>query len=178
MRDTPIKLPPSGHCHVRLRWLTRDDAPAWFRIISRPEIRAQTSWNISSPAGLDAIFDALVPGAPSPELRIGIAGEDNELLGTIGFHTINARHASAELAYELSPAVWGQGIATAVVGQVAAWGLQQFGWQRLQATVLDTNTASARVLVKCGFALEGRLRNLRRVGGVSRDFDVYSRVPA
>ncbi len=178
MHAASITLPTSGHPDVRLRWLTRDDAPAWFRIISQPEVRAQTSWSASSPGDLDAIFDALVPGAPSPELRIAIVGKDNALLGTVGFHSLNVRHASAELAYELSFEVWGRGIATAVARQVTAWGLQQFGWQRIQATVLDTNSASARVLLKCGFTLEGRLRNLRRVGGASRDFDVYSLVPA
>ncbi|MDA5337289.1 GNAT family N-acetyltransferase [Stenotrophomonas maltophilia] len=178
MIDPSISLPASGHEEVRLRWLTREDAPAWFNIINCPEILAQTSWGISSPRDLDPLFDALLPGATSPEIRIAVEGLDHALLGSIGFHTINARNASAELAYELSPAVWGRGIATAVAREVTSWALRQFGWDRIQATVLDTNAASSRVLIKSGFAYEGRLRNLRKVGGVSRDFNIYSLLPS
>ncbi len=177
MSDSSILLPPSGHREVCLRWLTQKDAPAWFEIISRPEILAQTSWSVASPADLEPILDSLSTDAKCPELRIAITGPDDQLLGTIGFHTISARHSSAELAYELSPLVWGRGIATAVSRQVTSWALRQFGWQRLQATVLDTNIASTRVLLKSGFAHEGRLRNLRKVAGASRDFDFYSLTP-
>ncbi|BBQ13559.1 GNAT family N-acetyltransferase [Stenotrophomonas maltophilia] len=174
MNDPSILLPPSGHDEVSLRWLTREDTYAWFKIISQPEILAQTSWTVASPADLEPIFDSLSNEAMGSELRIAVAGPDDQLLETIEFHTISARHSSAEVAYELSPSVWGRGIATAVSRQVTSWALRQFGWQRLQATVLDTNIASTRVLLKSGFAHEGRLRNLRKVAGVSRDFDIYS----
>jgi RimJ/RimL family protein N-acetyltransferase len=42
--------------------------------------------------------------------------------------------------------------------------------------VLDTNHPSARVLHRCGFRHEGRLRGLRRVVGTPRDFDMYARL--
>ena len=51
------------------------------------------------------------------------------------------------------------------------------GWVRIQATVLEANLASRRVLDKCGFAFEGTLRNLRIVRGRPSDFLLYATVP-
>ncbi|HFF6179441.1 hypothetical protein NDK23_19765 [Stenotrophomonas maltophilia] len=90
MNDPSILLPPSGHDEVSLRWLTREDAYAWFKIISQPEILAQTSWTVASPADLEPIFDSLSNEAMGSELRIAVAGPDDQLLGTIEFHTISA----------------------------------------------------------------------------------------
>jgi len=44
--------------------------------------------------------------------------------------------------------------------------------------VLDSNVASARVLSKCGFELEGKLRSYRMVRGAPRDYWLYARVVA
>ena len=42
---------------------------------------------------------------------------------------------------------------------------------------LEQNPASIRVLQKCGFTLEGKLRNYRMVRGEPRDFIVFPWVP-
>jgi ribosomal-protein-alanine N-acetyltransferase len=55
-------------------------------------------------------------------------------------------------------------------------GISDQGYARIQALALDTNLASMRVIEKCGFAREGKSRNLRLVRGQPRDFWVYSRI--
>jgi RimJ/RimL family protein N-acetyltransferase len=57
------------------------------------------------------------------------------------------------------------------------WAFRAKGWVRVQATTLEANVASQRVLQKCGFLLEGRLRNFRLVRGEPHDYLVFSRVP-
>ena len=171
-------LPSSGHAEVRLRPLLRSDADAWFACLSRPGLLEHTSWQLASVADLAPIFDALEAPAPATQIRLAIVDAAGALVGSIGFHSIHAQHGSAEIAYELVPEYQGRGIASAVCRQVCAWGFSSFGWQRIQACVLDTNAASAAVLRRCEFDYEGRLRRLRRVAGQSRDFDVYARLAA
>jgi ribosomal-protein-alanine N-acetyltransferase len=71
----------------------------------------------------------------------------------------------------------GQGIASAMCFAATQWALQSMLWVRVQATVLEENGASLRVLQKCGYLPEGRLRNFRLVRGQPRDYLLYSCVP-
>jgi ribosomal-protein-alanine N-acetyltransferase len=83
---------------------------------------------------------------------------------------------TAEIAYDLSPRVWGKGIATSVCGQLVAWGHASAGLLRVQATVLESNTKSMAVLERCCFLREGLLRSYRLVRGRPGDFYMYSHV--
>lgn len=97
-------------------------------------------------------------------------------MGTAGFHTVSPENASAEIAYDLDPACWGQGLASEVCATLVDWAHASAGMVRVQATVLASNARSAAVLARCGFALEGRLRAYRMVRGTPGDFDMYSHV--
>lgn len=173
---SPVAVPPAGHPDVSLRWLQPKDAHAWYAVLRLPEVTAQTSWSLASAEDLKPILAACGQDASASQVRLAIVDTEGALAGSIGFHSINSQHGTAEIAYELAPDYWRRGIASAVCDEVVAWAWQRFGWQRIQASVLDTNAASAGVLRRCGFNLEGRLRRYRRVAGVSRDFDVYSRL--
>jgi RimJ/RimL family protein N-acetyltransferase len=74
--------------------------------------------------------------------------------------------------YWLGRAHWGRGIATEAAQMLADHALNAGGMRRLEASVFVENRASIRVLEKCGFTLEGRLRSLYldRDGGVSDAF--------
>lgn len=86
------------------------------------------------------------------------------------------QHGCAELAYDLSPAYWGRDIATAICKMVTLWSYEALHLQRVQATILETNTRSERVLQKSGFVYEGFLRSYRRIRGVPGNFKMYSRL--
>lgn len=67
------------------------------------------------------------------------------------------RSGVAILGYWLTEPYWGRGIATAALQLLVDRAFAD-GYRRLQAHVYAPNTASARVLEKCGFTLEARLR--------------------
>lgn len=69
------------------------------------------------------------------------------------------RRHGAELGYWLGRRHWGSGRMTRVVAAFAPWVMRVLSLYRLQATVLDFNRASARVLLKNGFVEEGTQRN-------------------
>jgi RimJ/RimL family protein N-acetyltransferase len=145
--------------------------------LSIPAVVEHTSWNLKGPEDLEALvalYHSIDPDSPIRLAIIDISGPT--LAGTIGFHTISEHHGCAELAYDLSPAYWGRGIATAICKNVTLWSYEALRLQRVQATVLETNGRSERVLQKSGFMYEGLLRSYRRVRGVPTNFKMYSRL--
>lgn len=85
------------------------------------------------------------------------------------------RHA-AELGYWLGQAYWGRGIMSRVVAEFSAWAFGAFELERIFALTFEGNPASARVLEKAGFALEGRLRRAALKEGRFLDCLVYARL--
>jgi ribosomal-protein-alanine N-acetyltransferase len=83
---------------------------------------------------------------------------DGVFLGWCSLAHWNPTFRSASMGYCLSEAAWGQGYATEAARAVLAWGFETLELNRVQATVDTRNAASARVLEKLGFALEGTLR--------------------
>ncbi len=88
---------------------------------------------------------------------------DGEAVGGIGVERLGGINPevlghTAELGYWLAERYWGRGIISEVVAAVSDYAFAQLGMVRLQAAVFARNPASVRVLSKCGYEYEGRLR--------------------
>jgi ribosomal-protein-alanine N-acetyltransferase len=84
---------------------------------------------------------------------------DGSLVGTIGLHRGEDVHRlTAEMGYWLGEEFWGKGIMSEVVPAFVDYCFEKFSLTRMSATTYVSNPASARVLEKAGFVLEGRLR--------------------
>ncbi|SOB82686.1 GNAT family N-acetyltransferase [Streptomyces sp. 1331.2] len=81
---------------------------------------------------------------------------------------------SASLGYVLRRDVWGRGYAGEIVGLLCDFAFRTLDLHRLAARVDVDNTASARVLTRLGFRLEGRERHDRFKAGVWSDSYRYS----
>ena len=172
-----VDLPASDHPLVILRHLERSDAPAWYAYLADPAVVEHTSWALRSVDDLQANFDDYASAGPASSNRLAVVLRDGgQLVGTIGFNAISPQHRTAEIAYDLAPAVWGQGVATSVVNAVVDWGFRHLGLLRIQATVLESNERSIRVLERCAFAREGYLRCYRQIRGRSGNFWLYARI--
>ncbi len=172
--DAPPRCALAG---IALRPLRRTDLAEWYAYLSDPAVTEHTSWALDGPQALEALMDQCESTDPQSALRLAIVDECHTCLaGTIGLHTVSRNNRSAELAYDLAPGYWGRGIASAACAAVTAWSYAALGLQRVQATVLETNTRSERVLRKCGFAYEGLLRAYRLVRGVPGNFKMYARL--
>jgi RimJ/RimL family protein N-acetyltransferase len=86
------------------------------------------------------------------------------------------RGQSAELGYWLGASMWGRGLMTRVVARYVPWAMQRLSLFRLQATVVDFNEASARVLLKNGFIEEGVARCAFVKNGEPHDLRVFAKV--
>lgn len=86
---------------------------------------------------------------------------DAMLAGGIGVEPYEGEaHGSAAIGYWLGRAYWGRGIASDAVHALCAYAFGELGLRRLEARLFAENAASARVLEKSGFTLEGVLRGL------------------
>lgn len=168
-------LPTVEHEQVYLRPLQAADIVRWVSYLHLPAVYEHTSWNFPTVEQLGGYLGCERSTDPAAGLRLAIAlKQSDELVGTIGFHSVMPLNHSAELTYDLHPTLWGRGIISAVGASVVGWAHHEAGCDRVQATVLDTNLASQRVIERLGFAKEGLLKHYRYVRGTARDFWIYS----
>ena len=81
---------------------------------------------------------------------------------------------NATLGYFVDQARGGRGYATQAVHQALNFAFGPAALHRVQAAVMPNNPASARVLAKNGFRLEGFSPRYVQIAGAWRDHDVYA----
>lgn len=110
--------------------------------------------------------------------RVVVEGrEDGRFLGWLTFASWDPDFRSAELGYVLTRDAWGHGYATEAARALLTWAYDALPLNRVQAQADTRNPASARVLEKLGFVLEGTLREDCIVDGVVSDSWVYGLLP-
>ncbi len=97
-----------------------------------------------------------------------------EVAGGIGLRYIEGH--KAELGYWLSEKYWGKGIMTEAVKLVSELGFKKLKLHRVYVNVHKGNKASARVLEKAGFKLEGINRKNVLKDGRIVDSILYAKV--
>lgn len=144
---------------LRLRRITSADHDDWLAV-----------WH--SPGVLDYLID--FDGAPQGEvsreiidwaeriireksgIRWAIALKPSDrMIGSCGFHLYERRHRRAEIGYELHSEYWRRGIMSEATQAVLQFCFERLGAHRLEADVVEGNAASAALLRKAGFTLEG-----------------------
>ena len=111
-----------------------------------------------------------------PPTEFAIADAE-EAIGGIGVRPQRDIHRrSAEVGYWLGEPFWGRGITTHALRAMTEYAFATFDLVRVYATVKEWNPASARVLEKCGFTMEGRLRKGAIKDGKTVDLLLYALV--
>ena len=123
----------------------------------------------------DALGFIALAGRMDPRTYFAIEA-DGELAGGIGYmRKTDVERIGAEVGYWLGRAFWGRGIATAALRLLTAHAFAADPeLRRLWAVPFARNVASARVLEKCGYRLEGTLRQSAIKDGVVLDQWMYA----
>lgn len=110
------------------------------------------------------------------ETSWAIRNETGRMIGTVELAPGGrGREHTSEIGYWLAKTYWGRGIMSAVVDYVVRLGFREFALERITAHVFVLNTASARVLEKCGFVIEAPLlRKEYRRDGQTFDGRLYA----
>lgn len=172
-KDLPVLETPG----LKLRKLTMRDANDIFEYACDREVAKYVSWDFHRSVADSIHFIRIIlhnytTGEPSPW---GIVyREFNKLIGTIGFHNRSIEHARAEIGYALSSAYWNRGIMTEALREVIRFGFEVMELNRIEAKCVTENTASERIMIKCGMSYEGTLREYHKKNGVYQDLNIYS----
>jgi len=115
---------------------------------------------------------SIVRREPENNFAIDVAGE---AVGGIGFTVQpDVGRRSAEIGYWLGEEFWGRGIATDALIAMTDHAFANYDICRIYAYVFGWNGASARVLEKAGYTLEGRLRKSVTKDGQTIDNLIYA----
>jgi ribosomal-protein-alanine N-acetyltransferase len=114
--------------------------------------------------------------AQEPPTHFAIAVGD-EAVGGIGFDLKqDVDRRTAEIGFWLGEPFWGKGITTAAVRAVTDYAFATFDLSRVFGHVFEWNAASMRVLEKCGYMREARLRRAVVKDGKTIDLFVYATI--
>ncbi len=89
----------------------------------------------------------------------------------------DVERVGAEIGYWLGETCWGRGIVSEALVAVTHYAISTYSLTRVFALPFATNAASARVLQKAGYTLEGVLRRSAIKDGVVLDQLMYAYVP-
>ena len=85
--------------------------------------------------------------------------ENAKIVAFGGFTEINRETNKAELYVFVNPEVQKEGIGTRVTKELCKYGFETLDLDKIYLQTNEDNIAAQRVYLKCGFVLEGKLRN-------------------
>jgi ribosomal-protein-alanine N-acetyltransferase len=176
LKDYELNKPTLETPRLVLRPLTAEDAPDLKEWLGRDEL--YTYWGRKASKGErepELLFidpRPWVKRKPSQDFEWGIVlRETGRVIGMLGiFDVQNQRMAS--VSHRLHPAYWRQGIVTEALQRAVSFVFAETELQRLEASADVRNTASLRVLEKCGFIREGTVRQGKMVS-VYCDYAIF-----
>lgn len=162
-----------------LRDLLPSDAPALFAMRSDPRVMQHIgrTMAVTEQDAVDLIERIAADRKANAGITWGMTlnGSD-ELIGTIGYYRLKHEHHTAEVGYMLHADHWGKGLMTEALEVVVRCGFEQFMFHRIEAITAPANEASRALLEKCGFTLEGILKENYLWNEVYHDSCIFGRL--
>ncbi len=162
---------------LRLRALRPGDAPELLALYADAEVMRHwihPPWTALAQAQA-AIDEARRDVASGRALHLAIETRfDGRLAGSCALYDIAPEQRRATLGYLLAAPYWGRGIAREALQALLGHGIATLGLERIEAEVTPHNVASQSLLARLGFRRERRLPARWRVGGATRDVDLWA----
>lgn len=144
---------------LELRAITADDAPAMMTLFSDPQVlrflNNPPTDTLEKALGFIHWLNDQYQNHAGVNWAISLNGD---LIGMCGTYHWERENRSVEIGYHVLPSHWGKGYATEATHAMLRWCFDSLNVHRIQADCTDGNLASERVLLKCGFRVEGLFR--------------------
>ena len=165
---------------ITLSQITWDDKPAYLSHLNETDAFQQNMGYMPFPyTDIDA--DGWISKVAAETLEHdrcrswAIRDSAGRLIGGIGAGGL-VENETAEMGYWIAKGCWGRGIATAAATALSDFVLENYKVGKVFARAFGNNPASARVLEKSGFTLEGTLRRHFCRDGRTYDILCYGRL--
>lgn len=155
-----INLTPLEHEDLPLivEWRNQPSVRRWFFDKSLISRSAQEEWYRRYLAD------------PRRQMFVARLKESGDPVGVIGFSAIDAANRSAEIGSTIvAGAARGHGYGAEMVRAMLEYGFRDLNLHRIYAYAIGRNAASIRVKQKCGFRIEGVLREAHYCDGAYAD---------
>ena len=176
LKDYATEKPTLETPRLILRPMNAADVPDLREWLAREEV--YTYWGRkASPAEREPeklFADARPWVKRKPDLGFDwgiVLRETGKVVGTLTVFGVE-NNRMAEVGYRLDPRLWGHGFATEALQEALGFLFAHTELDRLWATVDVRNTASWKVLEKCGFLREGTVRHGKMVSTYC-DYHLY-----
>jgi ribosomal-protein-alanine N-acetyltransferase len=159
-----------------LRQITESDGDGLFRIFADDEVTEHYAWGTftSVEQGHDLAARTAGQFSRREAIRWGLLPPGStQIIGTCGYTRWVQDSHFAVLGYDLARDYWRRGLMSEAVAAVLRLGFEQLSLNRVEATVMAGNTASATLLGRAGFSREGVLRERALKHGTFRDVWMY-----
>ena len=141
---------------ITLRSLNDSDASSLAKLANNKKVWDNLRDVMPHPYSIDnAIFFINLTKQEYPQMTFAIeyAGQ---LCGVIGLVAqTDVYKKTAEIGYWISEPFWNKGIATKAVDLITRYAFEQLQLVRIHTGVFEYNTASMKVLEKCGYKKDG-----------------------
>lgn len=160
-----------------LRQITKDDVNEVFEMRSNPEIMKFVPRPLvtSKEEALEHIklIQTKIEENTGINWAITLKG-NSRLIGIIGHYRISWENLRSEIGYMILPEYHGKGITSEAVKLLIDYGFKTMKMHSLEAIIDPRNHASAKVLEKNNFVLEGQFKEDTLWQGQWLDTNIYS----
>ncbi len=160
--------------------MTRDDAPRLAELLRRnraflaPTAPERAEAYFTEDCQHDLVVAALEEHERGTTLPHVVLDDEGDVVGRVTLsQVVRGPLQSASLGYWVDERHTGRGLATEAVREVTRLAFAELGLHRVEAGTLVDNTASQRVLERCGFVRYGLAPTYLRIAGAWRDHVLY-----
>lgn len=142
-------------CTVRIRPFCEDDKFCMAKLANNEKISINLRDGFPHPYTIKHAEDFIEMSLKFTPAQIFAIEYDGQYVGNISLiKGTDVYHKSAELGYFLGEPYWNKGIMTKAVNLICEYGFRELDVIRIYAGIFEYNTASQKVLEKCGFTME------------------------
>ena len=160
---------------VTLRWLDEADAPFQLALHADPQVMhfINEPWTQLDEAHA-AIEQAQAGYRDGSALVFGIElRETGQLIGNVNLHRFFEMNRRCEVGYALLPEHQGRGYVAEALTALIDYAFDELDLIRIEADINPRNTASARVVERLGFRMEGYMPQRWIIRGERQDSVFY-----
>ena len=159
---------------IELTSLFSEDAPELAEVANNPKVALYLRDSFPQPYTVEHAREFIKLMNEGNIQSVFAVRYYGEMAGIAGAHLLtDVQKKTAEIGFWFGEKFWNRGIATEVCRQITTFAFTYFDIIKVQAEVASPNTASARVLEKNGFKLEGTLRKSFHKNDQDWDLLVY-----
>ena len=154
---------------VRLRAIERSDIPAFVRWLNDPEVTQYlVAYMPMSLAQEERWFESQLE--QRDQFVLGVETLDGKLIGNLALAHIDWKNRRAGMGVMLGEKeYWGQGYGTDAITTLLGFAFNLMNLHTVHLTTYEYNKRAIRCYEKCGFQLEGRMRQAHYYGGRYHD---------